>query len=147
MATFKMTIKIIFVTVMIYLCTCGLLLAQGIQYVYDDNGNRIQKIVIPARFSSNSGDSIKSILTSENDNYIITIFPNPTKSVIDLEITPFKENTSLKVTDIKGKIIFQNDQLTSNHLKIDMTSYDNGTYFVIVGLDKKFKSYAIQKME
>ena len=64
----------------------------------------------------------------------MVIYPNPAKDVI--EISGDNNITSeLTITDIQGKVML-NTLLQNNRMKLDVSGYNNGVYFVELHSDK-----------
>jgi hypothetical protein len=65
-------------------------------------------------------------LSIEDDNILedVTLYPNPTKS--ELNLTSLKENTFYQILDISGKVL----QNGNTNDKIDVLNLKNGIYFL-----------------
>jgi hypothetical protein len=79
--------------------------------------------------------------TREDENGI-TVFPNPSKNNLTVDLSKIKTETSpsdsIVITDISGKIISAEKINAGNdQLKINTAGYSNGTYFITVKTDKK----------
>ena len=64
---------------------------------------------------------------------IVTIYPNPSKGIVDVHYMGMNlENVELLVTDIAGQFVNVKkvELQTRNSIKIDLTSCDNGIYFI-----------------
>ncbi|MCC7333061.1 MAG: T9SS type A sorting domain-containing protein [Flavobacteriales bacterium] len=85
-----------------------------------------------------TGNSTIGINDIENDNNI-SIYPNPTNNIINIS---GKEMELIRVKDVLGKILFSNT-VTSDKIKIDLTSYNKGIYFVEV---ETINSKSIEKI-
>lgn len=72
----------------------------------------------------------------------ITIYPNPTHTILNIEV---KEEVTIQVFDVMGKmILFRNNVLNSE--KINLTNYPNGVYLVkVTDATGNNKSYKIIK--
>lgn len=77
---------------------------------------------------------IQRITNSINGNIIISdikAFPNPTKDNLNIEISNYNviANFTLTLTDINGNTVYSS-KLNSNLLKLDITSFPKGLYFI-----------------
>ncbi len=64
------------------------------------------------------------------DNSNFTLYPNPTSSILNIEIQNIISNGTLEIYDMLGKQIF-NQTITSNNLsQIDVSSYNSGLYLI-----------------
>jgi N-acetylneuraminic acid mutarotase len=67
---------------------------------------------------------------NENDwSKKVNVYPNPASDFIDIE-TDFK-NYYFSVFDIMGKLIFR-EKINQNKIRIDLSSFSNGLYFIQV---------------
>ena len=66
----------------------------------------------------------------------ITIIPNPSKGIFQIENVPDIENHSITVSEITGKTLIHNNLINNNI--IDLSAFANGLYFVRID-DKVFK--------
>ncbi|MFM2393036.1 MAG: hypothetical protein RLZZ546_1018 [Bacteroidota bacterium] len=86
-------------------------------------------------FRSDTGDygfsepsSTYNILSSD----VINVFPNPTSSFINIDVKQkeLKGNTSVKIFDQSGKMIYNKEFDSNQMISIDVTKYTTGTYIV-----------------
>ncbi len=60
----------------------------------------------------------------------ITLYPNPTNSVLNIQIQNVVSNGAIEIYDMLGKQIF-NQTITSNNVsQIDVTNWNNGLYLI-----------------
>ncbi len=70
------------------------------------------------------------------ENSKIDVFPNPVSETINLNFSDNKsENINISVLNLQGQLLYNVTQ-TSNELKIDVSSYPKGLYFVKVKSDE-----------
>jgi hypothetical protein len=72
-----------------------------------------------------------SQLRMQNDDF--RIYPNPTNSVINVQVARNINRENIQVTDILGNVVIQNLILSTQHLTLDVSSLSAGVYFVRVG--------------
>lgn len=134
-----------------------------ISYTYD-NGNRVQRKYIDMSMtrqtqnnndvsdSGERGDSLKQDdpepkpLLDKLSKHNITIFPNPTKGKIAVNITNLNSDEKAVVTiyDLAGKLYFQNS--TSDlSTTIDISDRSSGTYFMRIEVAGKQTVWEIIK--
>ena len=61
--------------------------------------------------------------------YSVSIYPNPARSEVMLHIDGFGGNASVSVIDMSGRVVM-NDAMSSESVKLDVSSLARGTYFV-----------------
>ncbi|WP_395046794.1 T9SS type A sorting domain-containing protein [Flavobacterium sp.] len=63
---------------------------------------------------------------------IISLYPNPTTSQINLSFENNLENTSLKIISITGQTVFEKRDISESSLILDVSNLSNGTYVIQV---------------
>ena len=83
--------------------------------------------------------------TKNNKYSIISIFPNPTKNILNIKLNSNFENNIYEIMDINGKII-SNGTLNSNFSSINIESLSSGVYFIKIhnNLDSKFLKFIVE---
>lgn len=95
-------------------------------YTTGDNGSidawslEICTAPIPTGITSN---------TLSND---ISIYPNPTSNIINVTLGQNSTVNQLILTDLQGKVIFEERKINNNSVQIDLTNYSKGTYLLQV---------------
>ncbi|MEN9997698.1 MAG: hypothetical protein RI922_688 [Bacteroidota bacterium] len=94
-------------------------LADGINYY------RLKTVDVDGKF-------VYSSIASLNYMQIITIYPNPVKSIVSVEFESTNyENTSVELTSIFGYVLLK-ENMTKGLLELDMSGFASGVYFVNV---------------
>ncbi len=76
--------------------------------------------------TSNESNSIDVVLTGiqmEENNQLIKVHPNPTSSILFLS-----ERCNIKLTDITGKVLLENQNINS----IDLSNQPKGIYYILI---------------
>ena len=87
---------------------------------------------------------IESVVFMPTADFLVTgILPNPTNATSVLVLNSRKDgNLQMKVFDIMGKVHFRNEfqvAVGTNNLKVDLSDYPTGLYFIQIGDDDIFK--------
>lgn len=89
------------------------------------------------------------VTTINNNNSQLFVYPNPVKDILTIDVTnTFTIENSYAIYDIKGCLIAKKNIGTISdkyNEKIDISTYPNGMYFVVVSLDGKLSSKKIIK--
>jgi hypothetical protein len=89
---------------------------------------------------------ISDSTTSVNDNdYLnVSIYPNPTNSLLNIEIPNISKETNINIYSISGQLV---KSLNTNVIKtkLDISSFATGIYFVQLKSENAIKSYKIIK--
>lgn len=107
-----------------------------IKYDYDAAGNRISRkcleVTLP-QLRSNSVPIDSSSVADELNEIKVTIFPNPTKGVIIVELSDFSPQANLKFSlfSSDGKIL-KRVVPQSDRTSMDLSSYSSGLYLLYI---------------
>ena len=75
----------------------------------------------------------------------LSVFPNPTKDNLTLQVQNFNNNLTYQLFDMQGKLL-ESKPITKNQLEINTNNFIAGTYFLTVTQkNKKIKSFKIIK--
>ena len=70
-------------------------------------------------------------LRMQNDEF--RIYPNPTTSILNVQLTGNNSATGIEVTDVLGNILIHNSEIINQKCALDVSSLPAGVYFVRVG--------------
>ncbi len=71
---------------------------------------------------------------NENPKLSLALYPNPTNGLVNVKLGNMNGQAIIKVMDMKGSILSQKSTSTKNN-QIDLSSVENGIYFVQVTAD------------
>lgn len=89
---------------------------------------------------------VTAIDEAEDIHLRVLAYPNPTAGFLTLEVKNFEPSTfQYQLYDINGKL-WQSEQITGRHTKVDMSFMMPGTYFLkVTQSNKDFKTFKIIK--
>lgn len=125
----------------------------AIEFTYDDAGNRETRTVITIGSKENNKKSSKDEEQSKTlsfadkiGDHSISIFPNPTKNDLKIEITGIESSSEsqLEVYSSSGERIYQDEKLKSKNT-IDFSGRPVGTYLLKIMIDGKSSTWKIIK--
>ena len=118
-----------------------------IRFYYDAAGNRTDRVIELKKDALALSDSTAiSLLTDQLGQVSISIFPNPTKGIVTVNITnpPVDKPVTCAIYNPEGKRLhFIDSQFQSD--KIDLSSYPNGIYVLVITVDNKKSEWKIIK--
>jgi hypothetical protein len=131
--------------------------SQTIQFTYDENGNRIERVLVSQRLKSATIDfpvkDLKKLeLADEKKDQLIDsettlkVYPNPTKGLLRIEVSNIPEgaSTQVKLYDYSGvELINQNDFPPSQVL--DISRFKDGLYILRIIINSKVTNWKIIK--
>lgn len=84
-------------------------------------------------------NSPTNFVSPKQNDKILTIYPNPAKSNIGIDLIGFS-NGELTIVDITGKEIYRKEIVGNSHLKLNINNINAGAYFVKVDDGQTIKS-------
>jgi hypothetical protein len=126
-----------------------------VHFSYDANGNRIQRwVTIEKIIKADTADSLHQdtliknrISGAENkEGQMISLYPNPTQGLLDLQITGMKEGETAEYVfvSLTGQELMRKKTGLAT-TKIDISSFAPGTYIVNVTLGKRVERWKVVK--
>ncbi len=87
---------------------------------------------------------ISDVQPDYSQNESIALYPNPADDILYLEM-PTSKHYDIIITDIQGEIIEKISNYSASKINIDITSYAQGTYFMILcsGNDLEYRKFTI----
>ncbi len=129
-----------------------------VSYAYDDNGNRISRVInlLKDAATPNNDPSQElapelsnmedKALTDKFDKAIINIYPNPTSSSITIAMEDITEQPiQIRIVSTNGALIYEGLLRHTQQHKIDMSPYASGNYHLILSRQDKSINWLIIK--
>jgi YD repeat-containing protein len=139
----------------IVLVPIGLLAQNDIEYIYDENGNRIERRLLDmgkkslAETDSSFVDELslkEKLMVEENIGTThISFFPNPVSKILNIEIggTEIPQLGDYILFNNNGKELMQGS--LQNQTKIDLGEYPPGFYLIQLEIDSRKETWKIIK--
>lgn len=119
-----------------------------ISYTYDDAGNRETREIILGKSTEVLTDSTSAIepITDWLNKMKISIYPNPTKGTLIIDIANMPEDVSGEITihNMEGKSLLNHNRLNSTN-KLDLSDYPTGVYVLRIRSLEKSCEWKIVK--
>jgi hypothetical protein len=133
-----------------------------VQYLfgYDAAGNRISRMGIILNKTTQNVDTTGNVLSdsclynneakqqyqANIEDYVITVYPNPTTGELKIDISNFEEGTkgSIFITDIQGKYIYKTDVIYDKNI-INLNYVASGQYLMRIVLNNKNHEFFVFK--
>ena len=127
---------------------CASALADRVTYSYDASGNRTdsQREIVFTRGASNSKSAQSKKYLDSLSLARIAIYPNPTEGDLRIDITGIEDftDTELTVRSLNGSVLEHIQPLDVTN-EMDLTSYADGIYLVIIKLKDQTTTWKIIK--
>lgn len=126
---------------------------QAVFYTYDEAGNRtvreIRLTIIKTTEKSAIAKNEEQTLPfmDKSGSHDITIYPNPTKGNLLLEIGQLSSESegNIDVFDINGRAVIGDISISRSRTKINLSNEPPGVYFMSLNLDGKTTTWKIIK--
>lgn len=122
--------------------------AQRIKYTYDNAGNRLtrQKEIVVQTRGALSDEEEPSVYEEELSETKVTIYPNPTKGVLKVDISGVEkfENARISLYDLTGKLLQQWGDISQSN-EIDLSERTPGMYIMQIVYNGNASSWKIIK--
>jgi YD repeat-containing protein len=122
--------------------------AQTVSFLYDSSGNRTSRTTtINLKSTADAQNSVNTEQFQDDiDENSITIFPNPVKSQLNVQISGLSDESKVKifVFDQNGKL-FQSLVQNLSATIIDFSNMLPGAYILIIQIDNKLSKWTIIK--
>ena len=133
-----------------------------VQYLfgYDAAGNRISRMGIILNKATQNVDTTGNVLSdsclynneakqqyqANIEDYVITVYPNPTTGELKIDISNFEEGTkgSIFITDIQGKYIYKTDVIYDKNI-INLNYVASGQYLMRIVINNKNHEFFVFK--
>jgi len=141
------TLKFIMFLILISFATISE--AQTIVFTYDDAGNRVEREIIFQKSSKANLDTASSFIKPVSEmmgKMKITIYPNPTKGQLSVEVANMPINVSgeIRIYNITGNLIYYQKTLESSNT-FDFSIYSTGIYVLYIKVGQNESKWKIIK--
>ena len=119
-----------------------------IKYTYDSAGNRLSRqkeIVVQTRGALSDGEE-PSVYEEELSETKVTIYPNPTKGVLKVDISGVEkfENAQISLYDLTGTLLQQWGSISQSNV-VDISDRTPGMYIMQIVYNGNTSSWKIIK--
>ncbi len=126
-----------------------------IEYYYDDSGNRKSRVIIPLASSKsaqlnediNNEELEKDSITTHIDDLDLSLFPNPTKGILNIGIKNLEVSQEINymIIDSKGSEVSNGSLELLDHSYISFENFPSGIYILILKYKNSSLSWKIIK--
>jgi hypothetical protein len=110
-----------------------------IKIYYDANGNRIQRVLECTAGKPAPNETVLQTTMKQTNAFnlasgIYQVYPNPAENKVNikLEADLLAKGCSISLTDITGKVLYQQRAVADAVSIIDLQGYTDGIYFIII---------------
>ncbi|MBC7864302.1 MAG: T9SS type A sorting domain-containing protein, partial [Bacteroidia bacterium] len=84
-------------------------------------------------------------INSVNTILPLSIFPNPSSGIFEMNLGMVESKVEIRITDLVGKSVFEKTFLPAENLSFDISHLPNGVYFAIISSNGKQATRKIAK--
>lgn len=133
--------------ILLLLPVAWLMPAQRMNYVYDNAGNRIRRVIVleqPQRAKKEA--QTPEYYTETMGDKTIKLYPNPVTTSLTITITGYEKvpEGSYVLFDTQGKVLL-NRSLASANFSIDMSEYRAGNYVLRIAIEGETTTWKVIK--
>ena len=138
--------KLILFGLILFAFTANAQSQKKYEYTYDANGNRTMRVVKDTIKIKKLNPTASVPLIDTIGECKITIYPNPTKGDIKVDISNYTSEKKgfIIIVDIQGRVVYHNETLNSSNI-IDISSSSAGNYIMNVVFGDMKKQWRIIK--
>lgn len=104
--------------------------SYGLVLIYSANGSLLNAFVAgvtPGKFAFDYRNA--SGISKATSDFQFLVFPNPASNQLTIACTNADEKSTITITSMDGKILFQNTISENNYVQhIDISKFSSGTY-------------------
>jgi subtilisin-like proprotein convertase family protein len=84
-------------------------------------------------------------VNNELSNSPVSIYPNPTNNIINVDLGSNKNIENVTLLDVQGKLIYQNKNLKEQKITIDLNDESEGIYILKIQYTNEVKNFKVVK--
>lgn len=141
--------KTLIASVILLLAVSAGVSGQKIAFTYDNDGNMESRYVVPLKSSvqkqEEKEETATDIVSVELAEQKITVYPNPTKGEICVEISPLnqEEENFIRLFDMSGRLL-KTVKIASERTYLEISG-TSGAYLLNIHLGKNVSKWKIIK--
>ena len=123
--------------------------AQSVTYMYDNAGNRTDRVISMNSTRSQTTEDTEETTPTLSDliaEKAITIYPNPTKGMLSVEIKEYSDElqAEFRLMDMSGRMIFDR-KANTNYQTFDLSGQPAGIYLLQIRINDESVVWKIVK--
>ena len=115
-------------------------------FTASSNGNYAVEITMGSCVDTSACENVTTTEVNANDKLTgVNIYPNPTSNNLTIELGVLSTEVNLTLTSVEGKIVYQETNMTTSKVSVDMSNNSKGIYFLRVEANNQYKVYKVVK--
>jgi len=119
--------------------------ATNQSFIPNVNGNYAVEVTVNGCTTTSVCSSYNLVGMNEFADLAIQLYPNPTSNVVTVSFGIEVPVEQLIVTDVTGRLVYNQSQFTATSLEIDLSSERKGVYFLNVEVNGRVQTLKITK--
>ena len=108
------------------------------------NGNYAVEITVGSCVDTSACENISTVGVKETANDVVSIYPNPTSGMVNINLGSNNSSVNYSITSIEGKVV-ETGKTSTNNIMVDLSKEGNGVYFVKINTENTSTVYKLIK--
>ena len=108
------------------------------------NGNYAVEITLNGCVDTSACENVTGVGIKQNINNTVSIYPNPTSGVVNINLSNNSTIVNYSITTIEGKVV-EIEETSTNSISIDLSKEVNGIYFIKINTENSSTVYKLIK--
>ncbi|MBI2280406.1 MAG: T9SS type A sorting domain-containing protein [Bacteroidetes bacterium] len=108
------------------------------------NGNYAVEITVGSCTETSACENITGVGVKETANHVVSIYPNPTSGMVNINLGSNNSSVNYSITSIEGKVV-ETGKTSSNNIVVDLSKEGNGVYFIKINNENTSVVYKLIK--
>lgn len=118
----------------------------NVSFTATENGSYAVEVTVGNCTATSACEIVTTVGVEDNNIFsAVTVFPNPTKNILNINSGNVSDKVNLAMLSVDGKLVYQKKNMSGNELIIDMNEYSKGIYFLKVEINNLYKVYKVIK--
>ena len=108
------------------------------------NGNYAVEVTVGSCTETSACENITGVGINETANHVVSIYPNPTNGMVNINLGSNNSTVNYSITSIEGKVI-ETGKTSTNNITVDLSNESKGVYFVKINTENTSTVYKLIK--
>ena len=106
------------------------------------NGNYAVEITVGSCVDTSACENITGVGINETANNVVSIYPNPTNGVVNINFGGNNSTVNYSISSIEGKVV-ETGKTSTNNITVDLSTESKGVYFIRINTESTSSVYKL----